>query len=278
VRYEEARPSAQLRGCVECFWFLSDDAAPAPRETERIVPDGCSELILHVGEPFERVTARGFERQTGAFHVGQLPHFILLRPARRIDTIGVRFRPAGARRFFREPADRLAGQFIALEDLWGSDARRLLARLQEASGRAERLRIVENALLAAFRDDVPDAVVAETCEWILRNAGRVSVREAARNVRLSERSLERRFRNELGLAPKVFARIVRLQGVLRAVGRCEQPDWADIAADCSYFDQPHLIREFRALTGETPTEFVRNQGRLSLNFTDPARLGARLGG
>lgn len=62
------------------------------------------------------------------------------------------------------------------------------------------------------------------------------------------------------------------------VGRCEQPDWADVAAGCSYFDRPHLIRDFRALTGETPSEFVRNQGRMSMNFTDPARLAGLLGG
>jgi AraC-like DNA-binding protein len=66
--------------------------------------------------------------------------------------------------------------------------------------------------------------------------------------------------------------------VLRAIGGQARPDWADVAAERSFFDQPHLIREFRALTGETPVEFVKNQGRLSMSFTDPRRLAALLAG
>jgi len=104
------------------------------------------------------------------------------------------------------------------------------------------------------------------------------VAEVARRAGLSERSLERRFQEELGLPPKTFARIARLQSVLRSIGRDARPEWADVAAECSYFDQPHLIHDFRALTGETPAEFVRNQGRLSLNFTEPRRLEALLSG
>ena len=62
--YEELRPSLPLRSYVECFWFLSDSRPPdGPREIERIVPDGCTELIFHLGDPFERVTPRGLERQ-----------------------------------------------------------------------------------------------------------------------------------------------------------------------------------------------------------------------
>lgn len=278
MRYEEVRPGLPLRSHVECFWFLSDGTPVEPREIERIVPDGCTELIFHLGDPFERVTARGLERQASAFLVGQMPHFILLQPSREIETLGVRFRPAGARRFFREPASDLSGRFVALHDLWGTAAaERLQSRLHEAAGRAELLLVLERALRAALREDAGEGVVARTAERILRSEGQISVREAARHAGLSERSLERRFQDELGLTPKLFARIVRLQGALRAVGRCERPDWADVAAGCSYFDQPHLIRDFRALTGETPSEFVKNQGRMSLNFTDPQRLAALLG-
>lgn len=277
MHYRELRPCAPLRRFVECFWFLNHGAPAAPRDVERIVPDGCTELIVHLGEPFERVTAEGFEEQSSAFLVGQMPHFILLRPSRRIATLGVRFRPAAARRFFPESADRLTGRFVALGDLWGALAERVESRLHEASAPADQAKVLEDVLLQALRGG-GEAIVTLTADFILKSEGRVSVSEAARHAGLSERSLERRFRAELGLAPKAFARIARLQGVLRAVGRQARPDWAGVAADCAYFDQPHLIREFRALTGETPAEFVRNQGRMSMNFTDPARLTSLLQG
>jgi len=279
VRYQELSPAPQLRGHVECFWFLDAEKGALPRDVERIVPDGCTELILHLGEPFERLTSRGAERQAPAFLVGQLPHFILLRPPREIETVGVRFRPAGARRFFRESAARLTGRFVPLDELWDrAAAERLRARLHEAPSRAEQVRILETALLGSFRARDEDATVARCAGFILGSGGRVSVADVARSAGLSERSLERRFQADLGLTPKAFTRIARLQSVLRSIGRDARPDWADVAAECSYFDQPHLIHDFRALTGETPAEFVRNQGRLSLNFTEPRRLQSLLSG
>jgi len=279
VRYQEFAPGAPLREHVECLWFLDADSAASPRDLERIVPDGCTELILHLGEPFERLTSRGAERQAAAFLVGQMPHFILLRPSRTVETVGVRFRPTGARRFFREKAAHLTGRFTALDELWNrASAERLRDRLHEAPSRAEQVRVLETALLGSFRTRGEDRGVARAATFILGSGGRTSVALVARGAGLSERSLERRFQEELGLSPKAFSRIARLQSVLRSIGREARPDWADVAAECSYFDQPHLIHDFRALTGETPAEFVRNQGRLSLNFTEPRRLDALLTG
>ncbi len=277
MRYRELLPCAPLRRHVECIWFLADDGAPGPRGVERIIPDGCTELIVHLGEPFERLSERGFERQHEAFLIGQLDRFILLRPSRSVDTLGVRFKPAGARRFFKEPAHGLCARFVSLADVWGARTRGLLERLHEAASPAERARVLERALLECLREDA-DAAVAGAVSWILRHEGRVAVAEAARHAGLSERSLERRFRSELGLGPKAFARVIRLQGVLRTTSGQPRPDWADVAAERSFYDQPHLIREFKALTGETPAEFVKNQGGLSRSFTDPARLAALLAG
>ena len=278
MRYTEAVPHPPLDTSVECFWFLEDGPAALPRPLERIVPDGCTELILHLGDRFERLTASGADQQPGAFLVGQLPHFVLLRPSRTIDTVGVRFRPAGARRFFRGPASSLTGRFVALDDLWGRRATDELQDRLRAATRQERVGVLERALLGAMAGEEGDRAVARSAGFILGRSGRVRVADVARDAGVSERSLERRFQEQLGLAPKAFARIARLQGALKSVGRQEQPDWADVAAECSYFDQPHLIRDFRALTGETPGEFVKNQGRLSLSFTDPRRLAALLGG
>lgn len=63
MHYQQIPPGAPLGRHVECFWFLRDGPPAGPREIERIVPDGCTELIVHLGQPFERLTARGLERQ-----------------------------------------------------------------------------------------------------------------------------------------------------------------------------------------------------------------------
>jgi transcriptional regulator GlxA family with amidase domain len=69
---------------------------------------------------------------------------------------------------------------------------------------------------------------------------------------ISGRQLERRFMSEVGLGPKLLCRILRFQQVFPAVERADK-NWARIAADCGYYDQAHLIRDFRQFAGQTPS-------------------------
>ncbi|WP_322752369.1 helix-turn-helix domain-containing protein [Frankia sp. Cas3] len=66
------------------------------------------------------------------------------------------------------------------------------------------------------------------------------------------RRLNRRFMSRIGLAPKRFSRVRRFQRLLRAAGGRDDPDWARLAVDCGFYDQAHLINDFRDLSGLTP--------------------------
>jgi transcriptional regulator GlxA family with amidase domain len=79
------------------------------------------------------------------------------------------------------------------------------------------------------------------------------VDELAAAVGLSERQLRRRFSVAVGLRPKAYGRVVRLHAALSLAGSSARPRWADIAQQCGFYDQPHLIAEFRAATGRSPT-------------------------
>lgn len=73
---------------------------------------------------------------------------------------------------------------------------------------------------------------------------------------MCERRFRERFQSEVGMAPKLFARVQRFQAVIGAVHALDEVDWAGIAADCGYFDQAHFIHDFRAFSGLTPTEYL----------------------
>jgi transcriptional regulator GlxA family with amidase domain len=106
---------------------------------------------------------------------------------------------------------------------------------------------------------------------LVRSRGRTSVDALAAGAGVSARHVERVFRDEVGLSPKRLARVVRLQEVLRRLGAA--PDrWVDVALDCGYADQAHLSRDFRELTGESPTRWSGSD--LARQFTAPARLEA----
>ena len=115
-----------------------------------------------------------------------------------------------------------------------------------------------------------DALLEAAVGCVLRNAGRISVDALAREVRVGPRDLERRFQEKVGLGPKRFCRIVRFQDVFRQ-GGLDEDAWAGVAVDCGYYDQPHFIKEFKRITGETPPEFFSRLDPVAGFFTRASR-------
>jgi AraC-like DNA-binding protein len=85
------------------------------------------------------------------------------------------------------------------------------------------------------------------------------IRELVRATGYSHRWLTERFRAEVGLAPKAFARVVRFENAFERLGRLDRVRWAEFALDCGYYDQAHLVRDFREMAGATPTEVFRRR-------------------
>jgi len=273
VRYAEHRPSPPLRPFVECFWFAEGEGRGAPVET--IVPDGCPELILHLADPFRRWHEGGVERQPSAFLVGEMTRALSVQPGGRVATMGIRFRPSGLRGILRAPLDELTDRATPIDALWGRAARDLEEVVREARSDAERVRRAERFLLVRRAEGPgPDAAVEAAVGLILRERGQVRLAALAAAACLSERQLERRFRVGVGLAPKTLARLVRFQEVLRRLGGGEAPDWVQVALDCGYCDQSHLVRDFRELAGAAPSRYLRAEGELARRFVAPERLQA----
>jgi len=227
VDYREYKPCERLGPFVQCYWTLRG-CAPAGAPPQRVFPDGSMELIFHLGEAFERIDERGVaRRQAGALLAGQIWEPVELRPSRAADVVGVRFRAAGAWPFFRFPLREVGGRIVGLADVWGRRAALWRDRLGEAR---DRVGAMEEMLLACGPGEAPVFPA------------------------LSERQHRRLFRERVGVTPKLFARIQRFQGALRAAGRMPL---ARVAAECGYADQSHLVRDFRQFAGMPPSAWLR---------------------
>ena len=216
--------------------------------------------------------------QPRSFVVGELTRFILLQPTGPVDTMGVRFRPGGAYRFLPFPVGLLTDSFVSTGNIWGRDGEYLEEAVLTARSHQHRQHAVETFLLRRLVDSEPrrrfDAAIGE----VLRSRGQLRVNQIAAAIGCSPRQLEREFRAGAGLPPKALARVIRFQNLLRLAGEDELRQWASVALDCGYADQPHMVREFRELTGQSPTE--RNAspaGELSRYFVSPQRLSDLLG-
>ena len=165
--------------------------------------------------------------------------------------------PIGAHLLFRVPMDSLANRVVALDDIFGVEARRLTERLQEAPTWARCFDILDEVIgkrVTSAR--APNALVVRASHVLRATRGAASIARLARDLECSQRHLIATFREEIGVTPKTYARIVRFD---HAVKQLRSPDgvrWAEIAGASGYYDQAHLIRDFHEFAGLTPGDFL----------------------
>ena len=256
-------PQPPLSGLVQSIW-LYEAAAPA-HARERVLPSGTMQLTINLREDRLQVSDRVDSGRSmmfpGSLISGAYARPFVIDAVHQSSIMGVAFRPGGAFPFFDSPADDFRDEHVSLDTLWGAAASDLREQLLEAATPGARLHILAQALLAratkpltrrpavafalkAFRGGVPAGTVGDVTE----------------QVGLSPRRFIQLFSEEVGLTPKLFCRIQRFQKALRAAHRREEIDWAEVAAACGYFDQSHLIHDFRAFTDVSPSAYLSQRG------------------
>jgi AraC-like DNA-binding protein len=248
-----------LDTCVERLWLLSD--APA-HSKERIAPSGTIDLGINLHENelriYDPARPERFKRFSGAVVSGTHSGPFVIDTRELVSVIGVRFRPGGAFPFLGPPANELADAHVDLETLWGTSAIELRERLCAAKTPAARFDMLEKALVAhLFRPLERHYAVRFALDTFGRVDSRFAIRDIARDAGLSQRRFIELFAREVGMSPKLFCRVRRFRRVLERVRQTVVPNWARVAVDCGYYDQSHLIHDFRFFSNLSPTEFVR---------------------
>jgi AraC-like DNA-binding protein len=163
--------------------------------------------------------------------------------------------PLGARRLVGIPMSELANQSVPIDAVLGRFGRDLVQQVGEAADWPSRFALIDNALRARLSEAAPlDSGVAWSLSQILASNGAAAIGKLADELGWSHRRLIARYRDTVGLPPKLVARIVRFERLTARLSSEPSIDWAAAAAACGYFDQAHLAREVRELADLTPTE------------------------
>jgi AraC-like DNA-binding protein len=167
------------------------------------------------------------------------------------EVIRVHMAPLGAYKLLGPALSEIGGSLVRLEDIVGDDARRLREQIQSAPTWEQRGRLLDDFLLdRATHGPQPSPEVSHAWHLLARSGGRDPIRGIAREVGWSHKHLIAKFKQQVGVAPRTAARLLRLSTVWRHID--DDQTWARIAAESGYADQAHLIREFRHFTGTTP--------------------------
>jgi len=268
MNYREQPPSAALAPYIRCFWAISDDVG-GQADFEPVLPDGCPEIVFNLADRIQRQHDDGsIETQPETVFSGQLKRRILIRPSGVVSLFGVRFQPAGAAPFVGIPLTELFGSVISPHLISASAFQDLDSRIREAGSFVACVALFESAMLRILANGIDvDKIAEEACRIISQTSGAISVSRLARRYGITERKLQRIFDRNIGISPKRYSRIQRFQSFVREIEEAESPNILDIALAAGYYDQPHLIREFRDIAGRSPLEYFKQTHRISELFT-----------
>jgi AraC-like DNA-binding protein len=266
-------------------WFRSlvivvHEAAPQRGERARVEHERTPPIRLEADARLRSWVVHGY----GGFDEASLPHDDFVAPATLVTPLVVKVRdqrlhppvlvsgpsgtytrvegpcaslirvhlaPLGAYKLLGPAVSEIGGSLVGLEHIVGADARRLSEQVQSACTWEERGRLLDDFLLdRATHGPQPSPEVHQAWHLLLHSGGRSTIRAIARQVGWSHKHLITRFKQQVGVAPHMAARLLRLSTVWRHLGH--ERTWARIAAESGYADQSHLIREFRRFTGTTP--------------------------
>jgi AraC-like DNA-binding protein len=267
---------------IASLWSYVSCQRDRGRRSVTLNPDGNHEYWLHRSDPLLNTILPGthvtlivnFGNPWAAGHslatatmlppvcvVGPTTQRRILRVGRSVCTVGAVLSPTLTSAVFGAPASELIDRIIPLQDLLSpGDVESFVASLSPLdTGRA--LSALRDGLMGrTCRSGTSDPVGHTAARLIKHHSGQVSIDDVARDHGLSHRQFARRFGAAAGMPPKLFARITRFQALLRALLSTDVSRWASVSTAAGFYDQAHMINEFRTFAGAPPTLFFQPHG------------------
>jgi AraC-like DNA-binding protein len=288
-QWQTAQRPADLRLRAYVHGYFASSSRLRTPVQERHVPSTEVPLLLNFGAPHRRLDAVGSGEWTardGVWVVGLHNRHQLTRAVGERHFMVVRFTPMGAHLFLGLPMHLIANEAVDLELIDPALARVLVSRVGVAGSWTDRFAAMESLIAERIAEAVIPATIGFAWRRLVATDGRIALGSLATEMDCSHRTLIARFRTCVGFPPKTIARLLRFNRAVRSLDRlsrtranepagkpyieAKQPDntlvgaiqWADLAADCGYFDQAHLIKDFGDFAGMTPNAFLRHMSFL----------------
>ncbi len=257
--YHWHQPTGSLAQYIDQFWWY-DQYVPSHTK-ERILPTGAVELVMHLRDDHMRIYAgddtESCEETSHSLIQGPYSRNYCIDAADQSSIIGVHFKAGGAFPFFKIPMQRLHNMHVALDALWGNAATALREQVLSAMTPAGVFARLEDALRQQLtRGRILHPSVPFALQRIHTAPKPLSIANLAEQMGVSHRHFIHLFEESVGMPPKRYARIVRLQQSLHRIHQASALDWSAIALDCGYYDQAHFIHDFREFTSMSPTVYM----------------------
>lgn len=264
----QVSPSKELSPYIKHYLFL--DNTETAVQKFRLFSDGNTGIVFSVkSKLISGINKYEIKEYLPAsFLYGQLNGFKDLYSENEITLIIVVFQPNGIHQLLGIPAHEFYDSIIPVEDVFDKKITALQEGLFEQNNqiRAELLNSFFNSLIAS-KTASNQFLIDHSLSFIIKNKGQFSIKQLVEYTGYTERHLERKFKECIGLNPKKFGNVVRLHHFLKLLkDKPEDTNLTTICYDAGFSDQSHLIKDFKKHTGITPTEYVHSTGKLTNNL------------
>jgi AraC-like DNA-binding protein len=254
----EADPAPDLADAVECYW---EGWGEMPPLTEKIMPRTNIELMFNMQGDHRLLELDGKVLNSN-HNIGWLSglqrRYMLIETHNGSHFIAARLKPWGSWRLLREPMKGVSFRVPVLDEIWGDAIHSLVDRLKSAPNCFTRFDILEDHLRRRLdMKTQAHSSVVEASRRLLGSSGRLRINQLCRDIGTSRVTLSRKFREQVGLTPKTYARVIRINAIMQQLESTGPDDWAMLAEDFGYHDQSHLSHDFQEFCGASPGEYLR---------------------
>ncbi|MGC1241334.1 MAG: helix-turn-helix domain-containing protein [Chryseosolibacter sp.] len=267
VEIKEYPPAPVLCDFIDCYWHAVFPGSADQVNEIKILPSGFVDLVLHRSLP-------NFELVLGG-HLFYSPRFLLggfwtapytARFSDRIEVFSIRIKPEAMASLFQVPAAQFVNNPADLTDVFSDEFVAFCCRIKDAENLNACILMADSFFLQkACRVKHKNGHVHRASALIRKN-GAISVGQLSDEVCISRRQLERQFKQSLGISPKMYIRISRMNRMLGLLKAEARTSLSQLSSAAGYFDQAHFIKDFRELAGEAPATFLGRSKNFSIRM------------
>lgn len=257
-------PPERLKPFIQCCWFIRTEQKLEKTIINKIISDGGSGITYNFGAPFfiESGGRECFVRDR-VFFTGVTDKTAYLRLKGDVDAVGIRFYPGVHSMLFGEGRECCENIFrLEQRDLCGTAS---LYEEMKTADTETRAQMVWGKMDELFDGHAGASWAMEAVEQIRKEYGSARIDSLSGELYLSRRQFERKFKQNVGLTPKQFSRIVRIQKARSLMRSQDVESLTTVGYECDYYDQAHFIREFKDVVKLTPKQYLRSK-RMSLLY------------
>jgi len=267
MTFKTFKPSPLLSPYIHFYWIFEHDSRHIIN-SQRIVPTGCVEMMIQYGDILKKQKNNDISIQPTAILTGQMTGFYDIIQTGKTAFLSILFKPHAPRMFFDLPINEFLNQSIDLAMIIKEQADQITEKIVRATSHEAKITVIESFLLNRLSEKhmYNFERLSKCVNLVNTNFADVKVHQLATITCLSEKQFYRVFKDYVGLSPKSFLKIVRLQASFYHMQKLKTKSLTELAYMCGFFDQAHFINDFKKTTGLTPMSYFKNDGVVSDYF------------